>query len=159
MKTELFCCNSRYYSPEFCRFISLDSIEYLDAESINGLNLYCCCANDPINYYDPSGLFVISTLTLIIIGTAVLTTAGVIIYGAVTDTPVVLYISVTIPIMLKEINPKVGFSLVFDFKNKNVEGYFHAGGSVGFCLLVSDILLGSLKITRIQEIMLNIFRM
>ena len=81
---------------------------------------------------DPGGHFVISTLTLIIIGAAVLTTAGVIIYGAVTDTPVVLYISVTIPIMLKEINPKVGFSLVFDFKNKNVEGYFHAGGSVGF---------------------------
>ena len=121
--------------------------------------MYCYCANDPINYYDPSGHFVISTLALIIIGTAVLTTAGVIIYGAVTETPVVLDISVTILIKLKEINPKVGFSLVFDFKNKNVEGYFHAGGNVGFFLLVSDILLGSLKITRIQEIMLNILRM
>ena len=121
--------------------------------------MYCYCANDPINYYDPSGHFVISTLALIIIGAAVLTTAGVIIYVAVTDTPVVLDISVTIPIKFKEINPKVGFSLVFDFKNKNVEGYFHAGGNVGFFLLVSDILLGSLKITRIQEIMLNILRM
>lgn len=37
------------------RFISPDSIEYLDPESINGLNLYCYCYNNPINYCDPSG--------------------------------------------------------------------------------------------------------
>ena len=61
---------------------------------------------------------------MIIVGTEVLTTAGVIIYGAVTDTPVVLDISVTIPIKLKEINPKVGFSLVFDFKNKMLKAIF-----------------------------------
>ena len=63
-----------------------------------------------------------------------LTTAGVIIYGAVTDTPVVLDISVRISIKFKEINPKVGFSLVFDFKNKNVEGYFHAGEAISSAL-------------------------
>ena len=44
-----------YYSPELCRWISPDSIEYLDPESINGLNLYAYCGNDPVNYYDPSG--------------------------------------------------------------------------------------------------------
>ena len=38
-----------------CRWISPDSIEYLDPESINGLNLYAYCGNDPINKYDPSG--------------------------------------------------------------------------------------------------------
>ena len=131
VETQLFYCNSRYYSPELCRWISLDSIEYLDSESIKGLNLYAYCGNDPVSKYDPSGHFAISILAWIIIGAA-LTTAGVIIYGAVTDTPVVLDISVTIPIKLKKINPKVGFSFVFDFKNKNVEGYFHIGGSVGF---------------------------
>ena len=29
-----------------------DSIEYLDPESINGLNLYVYCSNNPINNYD-----------------------------------------------------------------------------------------------------------
>ena len=61
VETQLFYCNSRYYSPELCRFISPDSIEYLDPESINGLNLYAYCMNDPINYADPSGHFVITT--------------------------------------------------------------------------------------------------
>ncbi|MDY4937354.1 MAG: RHS repeat-associated core domain-containing protein, partial [Candidatus Onthovivens sp.] len=51
----LFYCNSRYYSPELCRFISPDSIEYLDPSSINGLNLYCYCMNNPIMYADHSG--------------------------------------------------------------------------------------------------------
>ena len=55
VETQLFYCNSRYYSPELCRFISPDSIEYLDPQSINGLNLYCYCMNNPIMYADPSG--------------------------------------------------------------------------------------------------------
>ena len=54
-ETQLFYCNSRYYSPELCSWISPDSIEYLDPESINGLNLYCYCYNNPISYADPSG--------------------------------------------------------------------------------------------------------
>ena len=57
VETQLFYCNSRYYSPELCRWISPDSIEYLDPQSINGLNLYIYCGNDPINMYDPSGHF------------------------------------------------------------------------------------------------------
>ena len=36
IETQLFYCNSRYYSPELCRWISPDSIEYLDPQSING---------------------------------------------------------------------------------------------------------------------------
>ena len=64
VETQLFYCNSRYYSPELCRFISPDSIEYLDPQSINGLNLYCYCMNNPIMYSDPSGHFVI-TATMI----------------------------------------------------------------------------------------------
>ena len=55
VETGLYYCKSRYYSPELCCWISPDSIEYLDTESINGLNLYCYCRNDPVNLYDPSG--------------------------------------------------------------------------------------------------------
>ena len=59
LKQIFFYCNSRYYSPELWRFISLDSIEYLDPQSINGLNLYCYCMNNPIMGYDPSGNYMI----------------------------------------------------------------------------------------------------
>ena len=54
-ETQLFYCNYRYYSSELCRWISPDSIEYLDPSSINGLNLYCYCMNNPIMFVDPSG--------------------------------------------------------------------------------------------------------
>ena len=63
-ETQLFYCNSRYYSPELCRWISPDSIEYLDPESINGLNLYCYCMNNPIMYADPSGHFTIAAMLI-----------------------------------------------------------------------------------------------
>ncbi len=67
-ETGLYYCNSRYYSPELCRWISPDSIEYLYPQSINGLNLYCYCMNNPIMYADPSGHAAISLLAVLIIG-------------------------------------------------------------------------------------------
>ena len=54
-ETEFYYLLNRYYYPEICRWISPDSSEYLDAESINGLNLYCYCFNNPVNYVDPDG--------------------------------------------------------------------------------------------------------
>ena len=39
---------------EIRRFISSDSLEYLDFENVNGLNLYSYCNNDPENYSDGS---------------------------------------------------------------------------------------------------------
>ena len=54
-ETSLFWLSSRYYSPELCRFISQDDVSYLDPTSINGLNLYAYCMNNPIMYADPSG--------------------------------------------------------------------------------------------------------
>ena len=53
--TGLYYCNARYYSPKWRRFISPDDTAYLDPESVNGLNLYCYCNNDPVNLVDPSG--------------------------------------------------------------------------------------------------------
>ena len=86
VETQLFYCNSRYYSPELCRFISPDSIEYLDPQSINGLNLYCYCLNNPIMYADPSGHFVI-TLSAVLwaaaIGAAIGAVSGAV-YGGIT---------------------------------------------------------------------------
>ena len=54
-ETGLYYLNARYYNPEWRRFISPDSTEYIDYENPNGLNLYAYCNNNPVNYADPSG--------------------------------------------------------------------------------------------------------
>ena len=54
-ETGLYYLNSRYYDSEIGRFISPDSVDYLAPESINGLNLYAYCLNNPIKYVDVSG--------------------------------------------------------------------------------------------------------
>ena len=41
---------TRYYDPELCRLISPDDVSYLDPSTINGLNLYCYCYNNPVNH-------------------------------------------------------------------------------------------------------------
>ncbi len=53
--TGLYYLQARYYNPEWRRFISPDSTDYLDSENPTGLNLYAYCGNDSINYADPSG--------------------------------------------------------------------------------------------------------
>ena len=51
----MYYLNSRYYDPHIGRFISIDAIEYLDFEIVNGLNLYAYCGNNPVMYCDPEG--------------------------------------------------------------------------------------------------------
>ena len=51
----LYYLMSRYYDPATSRFINTDSLEYLDPESIHGLNLFAYCGNNPVMYADPSG--------------------------------------------------------------------------------------------------------
>ena len=75
VETGLFMMGHRYYSPELCRFIQPDDIEYLDPSSINGLNLYCYCHNNPIMYYDPTGHLAIS-IGLLIAGLFIGTLVG-----------------------------------------------------------------------------------
>ena len=92
IETGWFWLSSRYYSPELCRFISPDSVDYLDPSSINGLNLYSYCMNDPINYADPSGHIAISTL--ILCGLA-LVGMGLTIGGVASDNNVMTAIGLT----------------------------------------------------------------
>lgn len=51
----LYYLQSRYYDPALGRFISADSVDYLDPEDVAGLNLYSYCNNNPVNRYDSTG--------------------------------------------------------------------------------------------------------
>jgi len=55
VETGLYYLQTRYYDPQVGRFISPDSIDYLDPDSINGLNLYAYCGNNPVMNVDPTG--------------------------------------------------------------------------------------------------------
>ena len=66
-ETGLYYLKSRYYDPEVGRFITIDDISYLDPETINGLNLYAYCGNNPVMHVDPNGTFILS-LFLICLG-------------------------------------------------------------------------------------------
>ncbi len=54
-ETGLYFLKTRYYDPTTCRFVTIDDLSYLDPETINGLNLYAYCANNPVMAVDPEG--------------------------------------------------------------------------------------------------------
>lgn len=53
-ETGLYYLNSRYYNPEFGRFISADGF-VSTGQGITGSNMFAYCGNNPINRHDPSG--------------------------------------------------------------------------------------------------------
>ena len=72
-ETKLYFLKTRYYDPEVGRFISPDSIEYLAPETINGLNLYAYCGNNPVMNIDPEGkafltIFLITLVAGVVVG-------------------------------------------------------------------------------------------
>lgn len=54
-ESSMYYCKTRYYVTQWGRWLSPDSIEYLNPESINKLNLYTYANNNPVIYYDPDG--------------------------------------------------------------------------------------------------------
>ncbi len=53
-ETSWYYLQSRYYNPEWCRFISPDCL-FVAGDPINGSNMYAYCNNDPVTYRDDSG--------------------------------------------------------------------------------------------------------
>ena len=70
-ETGLYFLKTRYYDPEVGRFITIDDISYIDPETINGLNLYAYCGNNPVMNIDSNGNIFI-TFLLVSIGVGLL---------------------------------------------------------------------------------------
>lgn len=66
-ETGFYYLGSRYYDPEVGRFINAD-ILFDEGAGILAYNLFTYCANNPINFYDYAGAFVVSTLLVCVIG-------------------------------------------------------------------------------------------
>lgn len=65
----LYYLQSRYYDPALGRFISTDSVDYLNPDSVTGMNLYAYCGNNPIMYYDPTGYSLLAIFLILAVGT------------------------------------------------------------------------------------------
>ena len=53
-ETEWYYLNTRYYSPELCRFINADEYVYTGQDVVS-CNMFVYCSNDPINKLDLGG--------------------------------------------------------------------------------------------------------
>ena len=58
-ETKLYYLQSRYYNPEWGRFISADDVDTIsfDLSVLTDKNLFAYTDNNPVNRYDPSGYF------------------------------------------------------------------------------------------------------
>jgi RHS repeat-associated protein len=73
-ETDWYYLKSRYYCPVLSRFINLDNTNYLEPGSIDGVNLFAYCGNNPIKHIDGSGTSfwdVLKNVGKVIGGTAV----------------------------------------------------------------------------------------
>ena len=53
-ETNLYYLNSRYYSPDICRFLNADGVVNANRDVL-GNNLFAYCSNDPVNNTDDNG--------------------------------------------------------------------------------------------------------
>ena len=56
-ESSMYYCKSRYYVPEWCRWLNADNPKYLDFKDVKGTNLFVYCQNDPILGSDEEGKF------------------------------------------------------------------------------------------------------
>ena len=56
-ESSMYYCKSRYYVPEWCRWLNADNPKYLDFNNVKSANLFAYCQNDPILGSDEEGKF------------------------------------------------------------------------------------------------------
>lgn len=99
---KMYYLMTRYYNPATGRFINADTPDYLDPETLGGLNLYAYCNNNPVMNTDSMGHFfssvwgtildigitVVSAVVGAVVGATLGGVAGAVV-GAVVTTSVV----------------------------------------------------------------------
>ena len=82
-ETGFYYCKSRYYVPYLRRWLTMDSLSYLDKEDMQGTNLFAYCKNNPVMYTDESGqmpewaYWVIGIGVIALLAVATVVTAGI----------------------------------------------------------------------------------
>ena len=72
----LYYLNSRYYNPEWGRFLNADG--YVSTgQGLTGYNLFAYCGNNPVMYSDPNGTFSMSALMDMLSGMTTVISAGI----------------------------------------------------------------------------------
>ena len=56
-ESSMYYCKSRYYVPEWCRWLNADNPKYLDFNNVKSANLFAYCQNDPVLGSDEEGKF------------------------------------------------------------------------------------------------------
>lgn len=54
-ESEMYYCKSRYYVPDWCRWLNADNPENIKMGTLANTNLFVYCNNKPIEYSDESG--------------------------------------------------------------------------------------------------------
>ena len=54
-ESEMYYCHTRYYVPEWCRWLNADHPAFLKFDSLQGLNIFAYCGNNPIINIDDTG--------------------------------------------------------------------------------------------------------
>ena len=62
--SNLYLMGARPYDPDTGRFICPDDPAYLDPASLDGLNLYAYCLNNPVTYTDATGHFAVASFLI-----------------------------------------------------------------------------------------------
>ena len=76
-ETGFYWVQTRYYNPDWCRWISPDEVEFLNYKKALGINLYLYCFNDPVNFSGPSGCEAITLTATTALALCVVFIAGV----------------------------------------------------------------------------------
>ena len=56
VETDWYFLQTRYYNPEWKRFINADTYFIANGDALNGSNMYAYCRNNPVMRVDPSGM-------------------------------------------------------------------------------------------------------
>ena len=89
---EMYYCHNRFYNPKWRRWLTPDSLNYLNIDTPAGMNLFIYCNNNPVMYSDGDGSFPILAC---ILGLTALVGIGLTIGGVASDNNVMTAIGLS----------------------------------------------------------------